>query len=207
MYQSYSAAASIQTTTSRPNSGYLTPVTAETNVPYSVGPRTYFVKFSDADFQIVNDISRQASVLGWTRRSRHHQQLGHDWFTCIAVRQISGIDIDYVIEPPNVDSQVYDAIIRLRDTAVLSIISEVTDLAFDLIKPDQRYLSLGVSGARMPIVENLEAVDITLTASARACFVRKQNVMLVWAENVYSLVNIAQEIQEDLMSLVSMINY
>lgn len=141
--------------------------------------------------------------MGWTRRSRHQPQSEDDCFTCVAVREFSSLDIDYVLEPANVDLQVYEAILRLRDTAVLSIVSEVTDLAFDLVKPGQRYLQVNSSGARIPIVESLDDVNVHLTSAARACLVRQQNVMLVWSEDVFSLVNIGQEVQEDLMGLVS----
>lgn len=123
----------------------------------------------------------------------------------MAVREFSSIDIDYVLEPANVDLQVYEAILRLRDTAVLAIVSEVTDLAFDLVKPGQRYLLINSSGARIPIVESLNDVNVHLTSAARACLIRQQNVMLVWSEDVFSLVNIGQEVQEDLMGLVSVV--
>ena len=95
------------------------------------------------------------------------------------------------------------AITRLDDQAVISLSSEVTSTIIDTIAPEQRTFIIDHTGARIPIVQSLDAVHSGLVHISRTCIVLKEKVVIVWSNDAATLINVAHDVEKQFLEMLT----
>jgi hypothetical protein len=144
-------------------------------------------------------ITRQATTLGWFEDPVEERFPNIFAATCVAIQQDNG---RYVFEPPNINPSLASAIERLGDKIVFTMSSDVTASVLRTLKPEQHYLAIPHVGFRIPVVSSFEDVGSELVTASCACIVRKENLVLVWADDVGQIVQTGSDVEKHLLTLV-----
>lgn len=104
------------------------------------------------------------------------------------------------------DSLLQSAVSELDAEALISISSETLVKIISAIPPTQRSLVSESTGARIPVVPNLEAVTPDLCHYSRACIVLEERVVLVWSQDPKAIVHVADHVQEELFEMVRILS-
>lgn len=144
-------------------------------------------------------ITRQASNLGWFEQPTEVPFPNIFTAICVALKQDNG---RYVFEPPNVAPALASAIARLDEKVVFTMSSEITASIFKTLKPEQHYLTIPNAGMRLPIVPSFDDINPGLVSASCACFVRNENLVLVWADDVGNVIQIGVDVEKRFLTLV-----
>ncbi|WXC52686.1 hypothetical protein QX201_012352 [Fusarium graminearum] len=168
--------------------------------PASIAPsRHSFI--GDCDIQdpsmLAKYASRRATLLGWFDEPAERAVLSGVSLTGVAIKSSEG----HVFQPVDVDSLLQSAVSKLDTEALISISSETLVKIITAIPPTQRSLVSESTGARIPVVPNLEAVTPDLCHYSRACIVLEERVVLVWSQDPKAIVHVADHVQEELFEM------
>ena len=95
------------------------------------------------------------------------------------------------------------AVARLDESAVVSMVSEVTNQVLDSIKPEQASLVIESTGARIPIVARLADVQSSLVHSASSCIIAEERCVLIWSNEPRTIINVAHNVEKQMLGFVS----
>lgn len=95
------------------------------------------------------------------------------------------------------------AVARLDESAVVSMVSEVTNQVLDSIKPEQASLVIESTGARIPIVARLADVQSPLVHSASSCIIAEERCVLIWSNEPRTIINVAHNVEKQMLGFVS----
>ncbi|ESU14097.1 hypothetical protein FGSG_07786 [Fusarium graminearum PH-1] len=177
---------------SETNSGSSTPIRGST-IPSSVSTpfKPRMSRRTTADFQGNDSRSHPASIAP----SRH------SFIGDCDIQDPSMSSEGHVFQPVDVDSLLQSAVSKLDAEALISISSETLVKIITAIPPTQRSLVSESTGARIPVVPNLEAVTPDLCHYSRACIVLEERVVLVWSQDPKAIVHVADHVQEELFEM------
>ncbi|KAM0366000.1 hypothetical protein ACHAO7_010397 [Fusarium culmorum] len=168
--------------------------------PASIAPsRHSFI--GDCDIQdpsmLAKYASRRATLLGWFDGPAERAVLSGVSLTGVAIKSGEG----HVFQPADVDSLLQSAVSKLDAEALISISSETLVKIIGAIPPTQRSLVSESTGARIPVVPNLEAVTSDLCHYSRACIALEERVVLVWSQDPKAIIHVADHVQQELFEI------
>ncbi|PTD09593.1 hypothetical protein HYE67_006499 [Fusarium culmorum] len=151
--------------------------------PASIAPsRHSFI--GDCDIQDLSMLakyaSRRATLLGWFDEPAEKAVLSGVSLTGVAIKSSEG----HVFQPADVDSLLQSAVSKLDAEALISISSETLVKIIGAIPPTQRSLVSESTGARIPVVPNLEA-----------------RVVLMWSQDPKAIIHVADHVQQELFEI------
>ncbi|KAH9893699.1 glycosyl transferase family group 2-domain-containing protein [Xylariomycetidae sp. FL2044] len=163
-------------------------------------------RYSTMDFSRVEDplmmgkiIARRATLLGWFEEQARGARNDESSFSCVAVK---GPDLQYDFVPKDAaTSPLAAAVTTLNEAAVMSMISEVATKVIDEISPEQKFVMIESSGARIPVVARLKDVYTGLAHTSSYCIVREEKLILIWSHEPGMLLNVAHEVERQLFEL------
>jgi hypothetical protein len=129
-----------------------------------------------------------------------------DSYSCggILLRQSRG---SYVSQPIGLAPELLAAVQKLNVEVAFTMSTEITDLIFSLLAPDQTELVLGLGSSQYQILDSLEEIAKSTSSKVKrfqyACFVRREKVLLLWHDNVKSILVHAAEMERTLLTVVS----
>lgn len=85
----------------------------------------------------------------------------------------------------------------------MAICPDVVPSIIDFITPGQKSIFVEATGAQIPVANSLHDVHSDLASISNACIVVQEQVMLVWSNDSRTLVNVAHDIETQLLALVS----
>jgi len=122
----------------------------------------------------------------------------------VLLRQSRGT---YVSRPVGLDPQLLAAVQKLNVEVAFTMSTEITDLIFSLLGPEQTELVLGIGGSQYQILESLEEIAQSTSSKVKrfqyACFVRREKVLLLWHDDVERILLHAIEVERRLLTVVS----
>ena len=122
----------------------------------------------------------------------------------ILLRQFRGT---YVSQPVGLAPELLAAVQKLNVEVAFTMSTDITDLIFSLLAPDQTELVLGLGGSQYQILESLEEIAKSTSSKVKrfqyACFVRREKVLLLWHDNVERILVHAAEVERTLLTVVS----
>jgi hypothetical protein len=99
------------------------------------------------------------------------------------------------------------AVQKLNVEVAFTMSTDITDLIFSLLGPDQTELVLGLGGSQYQILDSLEEIAKSTSSKVKrfqyACFVRREKVLLLWHDNVERILVHAAEVEKTLLTVVS----
>ena len=107
---------------------------------------------------------------------------------------------DYVTEPRNIDEGLLAAVKRINPGVALTMSTDSTDAVFDMLE-DQLTFS---NGSQIQIFESLDAVvqSPSIKKFQYAALVRQERILLIWHDNLGTIVSHAMEVDSRIFRLV-----
>lgn len=148
-------------------------------------------------------ISQRATLLRWfDAPDVKFAAQGHSP-TCVAIK---GTESEYIFEPANVHPALSKSILALDESAVLTMSSQITSGVIGMLNPQQKSLVVDQNGHRLPILPSLDEVTSAISYSARACIVRKEQLVLVWSDSPETILDVSHDVEKQLLNIVSVIH-
>ncbi|KAH6979127.1 glycosyl transferase family group 2-domain-containing protein [Fusarium venenatum] len=141
--------------------------------------------------------SRRATLLGWFEEPAERAVLSGVSLTGLAIKATEG----HVFQPSDVDPLLQFAVSKLDAEALISISSETLVNIIGDIPPAQRSLVSESTGARIPVVPNLEAVTPDLCHYSRACIALEERIVLVWSQDPKAIIHVADHVQQEIYDM------
>ena len=103
------------------------------------------------------------------------------------------------------DERVMAAIVKMDLPIAISMSSDIISSFLTKISPHQTELVLQLRGARIPILDSFQEILARSSEiiEAMACLVREENVVLLWANTIDSVLSHCSDIEQMLMEAVS----
>ncbi|KAI8651093.1 Glyco-trans-2-like domain-containing protein [Fusarium keratoplasticum] len=144
-------------------------------------------------------IARRATLLGWFDEPAAAAITSGWSSTCIALKKPDG---SYTYAPDDPSPDLVAAVARLDESAVVSMVSEVTNQVLDSIKPEQASLVIESTGARIPIVARLADVQSPLVHSASSCIIAEERCVLIWSNEPRTIINVAHNVEKQMLGFI-----
>ncbi|KAL5327520.1 hypothetical protein ACEPPN_005219 [Leptodophora sp. 'Broadleaf-Isolate-01'] len=150
--------------------------------------------------QMSQAISQRATLLRWfDAPDVKFAAQGHSP-TCVAIK---GTESEYIFEPANVHPALSKSILALDESAVLTMSSQITSGVIGMLNPQQKSLVVDQNGHRLPILPSLDEVTSAISYSARACIVRKEQLVLVWSDSPETILDVSHDVEKQLLNILS----
>jgi len=113
----------------------------------------------------------------------------------------------YVTKPEFVSTKLRDAVTRLNVEVAFTLSCETTRMIFQRLDPETRELYMSnCGGTSYQVFESVdEILDSAISAVRKfqyLCLLRREKVVLIWDDNVNSILARAAEIEAQMLSLV-----
>lgn len=144
-------------------------------------------------------LSRRATLLGFFDETEDQSGSNAMPQTGLAIKTPES---DFIFQPSDVSPLFALAAARIDSKAVLSMASDVIPNIVDSLQPDQKSIYIESTGLMVPILPSFEAVNAELAATAKACILVKERVMLVWSNTPKTIVNAAHDVETQLLGMV-----
>ncbi|KAL4888330.1 glycosyl transferase family group 2-domain-containing protein [Aspergillus ambiguus] len=142
-------------------------------------------------------LARRATLLGWFDHMSREPGSQYSATNCVAVKRPEG---GHSFCPPDVNPTLASAITTLNEAATIAMSSQITTTVISNIDPGQRCFVAMTTSDRIPIVLSLGDVDHSITQFSRACIVMEERLVLVWAHDVTTVLNVAHDVETQLGS-------
>jgi len=113
----------------------------------------------------------------------------------------------YVTQPTNIDPNLIAAVQRLNVEVAFTMSTELTNLIFSTMAPGQTEFILPHDSTQYQILDSFEsmakATSNKLKRFQYACFVKKEKVILLWHDDVESILSHGDKIERELLTVVS----
>lgn len=112
---------------------------------------------------------------------------------------------DYATEPVDVSSILFAAVQKLNVEVAFTMSTESTFVILQTLKPYQTELGLP-NGSQLQIIDSM--ADIVLGSASRvkkfqyACLIRKEQILLVWHDDLHQILPHAADIESKLLALI-----
>lgn len=113
----------------------------------------------------------------------------------------------YVTQPSNLCNNLIAAVQRLNVEVAFTMSTELTNLIFSTITPTQTEFILPHDSTQYQILDSFE--DMAKASSNKlkrfqyTCFVRKERVVLLWHDDVESILSHGDKVERQLLTVVS----
>ncbi|RGP78915.1 hypothetical protein FLONG3_2820 [Fusarium longipes] len=168
--------------------------------PASIAPSRYSF-IGDADIQdpsmLAKYASRRATLLGWFDEPAERAVLSGFSLTGVAIKS----EESHVFQPSDVDPLLKSAVSKLDVEALISISCEALANIIGDIPPTQRSLVSESTGARIPVIPNLESVTSDMCHYSRACIVFEERIVLVWCQDPKAIMHVADHVQQEIFAM------
>ncbi len=113
-------------------------------------------------------------------------------------------DEDYAFEPASMKQEMMAAIRNIGLSVTFTMSSDITSRVFSQISPYQTELVIQPRGTRIPIVDSLRAIPARglEIRQTMACLVKEENVVMILANTVESVLRQGADVEQMLMETV-----
>ncbi len=121
----------------------------------------------------------------------------------VLLRQTRGI---YVSHPVGLSADLIASVQRLNVAVAFTMSTEITNLIFQILGPNQSELVLPHDSTQYQILESFEDMSKATSNKIKrfqyTCFVRREKVLLLWGDDVEGILTHAAKIERELLTLV-----
>jgi hypothetical protein len=111
----------------------------------------------------------------------------------------------YVHRPRNICANLLQAVQKLGVEVAFTMSTDTTNMIFSTLSEEASYITLQ-DGSQYQIVQSMADISNGLAGRVKrfqyTCLVRKEGVVLVWNDDVGVIMDHAQEVERNLLSLV-----
>jgi hypothetical protein len=111
---------------------------------------------------------------------------------------------DYIFEPDSVDPHFMTAVRSIGLPVAFSMSSNITSMVFSRIPPYKTSITIEARGINIPVVDSLASIPLRgyEIKQSPGCLVRKDGVVLLWANTVESAISNGSDVEQMLMETV-----
>lgn len=136
---------------------------------------------------IVTDLYKQASTNQWLEPAEDEEGTAIPMLRSYRGVVLQREDGNYVAHPPNLNTEVIQAVLRLDVPVAFTMSSETTATLIRQTDPDQTQLGDRRSGIVLPVIDSVESLASGRVNVPQDCFIclcRKEQFVLVWGDTV-----------------------
>lgn len=121
----------------------------------------------------------------------------------VLLRQSRGT---YVTQPTVLSPALLGAVQKLNVEVAFTMSTEITNLIFSILSPDQTELILQDGSSQYQVLDSLEEIANSTSSKVKrfqyTAFVRKEKVLLLWHDDVERILTHAADVERKLLTVV-----